>query len=77
MRNTNLLALAAALILAGVWAWANSIGTKAGAPTDDQIAPFQTMVGAPRTIPRRSTDDGEPRKRVSPSRIGQDRPNLS
>jgi hypothetical protein len=33
MRNTNLLALAAALILACVWAWASSTGTKAAAPT--------------------------------------------
>lgn len=33
MRNTNLLALAAALILACVWGWASSTGTKAAAPT--------------------------------------------
>ena len=33
MRNTNLVALAAALILACVWGWASSTGTKAAAPT--------------------------------------------
>ena len=44
MRNTNLLALAAALILACVWAWASSTGTKAAAPTGTLIDPFQPMV---------------------------------
>ena len=33
MRNTNLLALAAALILVCIWGWASSTGTKAAAPT--------------------------------------------
>jgi hypothetical protein len=46
MRNTNLLALAAALILACVWAWASSIGTKAAASTGVQIDPFQAMVSS-------------------------------
>ena len=46
MRNTNLLALAAALILACVWAWASSTGTKAATPTGVQIDPFQAMVSA-------------------------------
>ena len=39
MRNTNLLALAAALILACVWAWASSTGTKAAAPTGSPDRP--------------------------------------
>jgi hypothetical protein len=46
MRNTNLLALATALILACVWAWASSTATKAAAPKGVQIDPFQAMVSA-------------------------------
>jgi hypothetical protein len=40
MRNTNLLAVAAALILACVWAWGASV------PTGIQIDPFQAKVSA-------------------------------
>jgi hypothetical protein len=47
MRNTNLFAAAAAaLILACVWGWASSTGTKAAVPTSVQIDPFQAMVSA-------------------------------
>jgi hypothetical protein len=46
MRTTNLFAAAAAaLILACVWGWASSTGTKAAVPTV-QIDPFQAMVSA-------------------------------
>ena len=55
MRNTNLLALAAALILACVWAWASSTGTKAAAPTGCPIDPFQAMVSPVRSIGTNST----------------------
>jgi hypothetical protein len=47
MRKTNLFgAAAAALILACVWGWASSTGTKAAAPTTVQIDSFQAMVNA-------------------------------
>jgi hypothetical protein len=48
MRKTILFsAAAAALILACVWGWASSTGTKAAVPTTVQIDPFQAMVNAP------------------------------
>jgi hypothetical protein len=42
MRNTNLLALAAALILGCVW-WTNSTPTKAAAPRGVQIDASQAI----------------------------------
>ena len=57
MRNTNLFAaVAAALVLACVWGWASSTGTKAAAPTTVQIDPFQAMVNA-KSLPRSHYDD--------------------
>jgi hypothetical protein len=46
MLATNLLALAAALILACVWAWASATGRDAAARPDLQIDPFQVSVSA-------------------------------
>ncbi len=91
MRNTNLLALAAALILACVWGWASSTGTKAA------VDPFQAIVSPVRTTGTNPTIidvsryganlDRErlPRGPCSPKkylrqirwRMGQDRPNFS
>jgi hypothetical protein len=52
MRKINLFAAAAAaLILACVWGWASSTGTKAAALTTVQIDPFQAMVNA-KSLPR-------------------------
>ena len=57
MRKTNLFAAAAAaLILACVWGWVSSTGTKAAAPTTVQIDPFQAMVTA-KSLPRSPYDD--------------------
>jgi hypothetical protein len=57
MRKTNLLgAAAAALILACVWGWASSTGTKAAAPTTVQIDPFQAMMNAG-SLPSSHYDD--------------------
>jgi hypothetical protein len=57
MRKTNLFAAAAAaLILACVWGWASSTGTKAAPPTTVQIDPFEAMVNA-KSLPTSHYDD--------------------
>jgi hypothetical protein len=57
MRKINLFAAAAAaLILACVWGWASSTGTKAADLTTVQIDPFQAMVNA-KSSPRSHYDD--------------------
>jgi hypothetical protein len=57
MRKINLFAAAAAaVILACVWGWASSSGTKAAVPTTVQIDPFQTMVNG-KSLPSSHYDD--------------------
>ena len=57
MRKTNFFAAAAAaLVLACVWGWVSSTGTKAAVPTTVQIDSFQAMVNA-RSLPSSHYDD--------------------
>jgi hypothetical protein len=57
MRKTSLFAAAAAaLIVACVWGWTSSTGTKAAAPTTVQIDPFQAMVNG-KSLPSSHYED--------------------
>ncbi len=52
MRKIKLFAVAAALILAGVGAWATSTTqARVAAPAPPQIDPFQLMLNAPKDLP--------------------------